>query len=594
MQKKFRIAAVLVLTILLSGCHLPFSKKEFTLPYFEKDPGTVMSLSAGAFDNAKSFNFESDFAISGKMDAGGIGRNENAKKFLSFLSGPIIAMLPGTADRTARVLGIEGVFEDGSAKKIAQAGTDIGGYAPSYGQEQRKFPFFKSNAIKFDLDITATGSVDNADMNNPKSETSLKLALGSPIDFDFNAAAKLIGKESYLRIGRIEELAQYEDMLGGRLTDVWWKFNQDELDKKMSELESDGTVPDDIKKQIPDFGEAKKKSEEMKAEIKRLASAHKLIKVEERFADEKIETIDCYHYRLGLNKENIEPLIIGIMDFLKKDFEGSEAENFAKISGSEEAKKIISSLKDAITKFSGEVWIGKKDFFPRKSSMDIDFDFSKIKFSGGEGSAPGVPIILTVSNRTLFRNFNQPADIQTPQDSKSAIEGIERYIIKPLLEAPVKSRDARRISDISQIQSALELYYNDFGSYPLKLDELTGSATGTVYFRKIPENPAPGGLPYGYAQKDNGKDYLLTYMLEAGEYDLPGGTTLCATMEGRNQSCTASSTDPAALDTDSDGLTDEAEKKYSTDPLDPDTDKDGFLDGAEVKNGYNPRGSGKL
>lgn len=76
-------------------------------------------------------------------------------------------------------------------------------------------------------------------------------------------------------------------------------------------------------------------------------------------------------------------------------------------------------------------------------------------------------------------------------------------------------------------------------------------------------------------------------------------------------------TPPPAVDTDSDGLTDDMEVSYGTDPLkadsdndnlmdgeevqtyqtDPlnfDTDGDGFSDGQEVKNGYNPKGSGKL
>lgn len=73
----------------------------------------------------------------------------------------------------------------------------------------------------------------------------------------------------------------------------------------------------------------------------------------------------------------------------------------------------------------------------------------------------------------------------------------------------------------------------------------------------------------------------------------------------------------AAIDSDSDGLSDEKEKElganplkpdtdndglfdgeevnfYKTDPLNPDTDGDRYLDGEEVKGGYNPKGSGQL
>jgi len=53
---------------------------------------------------------------------------------------------------------------------------------------------------------------------------------------------------------------------------------------------------------------------------------------------------------------------------------------------------------------------------------------------------------------------------------------------------------------------------------------------------------------------------------------------------------------PAVLlvDTDGDGLPDDAERRLGTDPTDPDTDGDGYDDGAEIRNGYNPLGSGTL
>ena len=54
-------------------------------------------------------------------------------------------------------------------------------------------------------------------------------------------------------------------------------------------------------------------------------------------------------------------------------------------------------------------------------------------------------------------------------------------------------------------------------------------------------------------------------------------------------------TDPFESDSDNDGLFDREEVKvYETDPLNPDTDGDGYLDGDEIEAGYDPKGSGKL
>ena len=54
-------------------------------------------------------------------------------------------------------------------------------------------------------------------------------------------------------------------------------------------------------------------------------------------------------------------------------------------------------------------------------------------------------------------------------------------------------------------------------------------------------------------------------------------------------------TDPSEPDSDGDNLFDREEARvYETDPLNPDTDSDGYLDGTEVSGGYNPKGAGRL
>ncbi|MCR4278451.1 MAG: Ig-like domain-containing protein, partial [bacterium] len=56
----------------------------------------------------------------------------------------------------------------------------------------------------------------------------------------------------------------------------------------------------------------------------------------------------------------------------------------------------------------------------------------------------------------------------------------------------------------------------------------------------------------------------------------------------------AQGTNPLKADTDNDGLTDGEEKIKGTDPLKADTDGDGFDDKTELDNGYNPNGPGTL
>lgn len=77
-----------------------------------------------------------------------------------------------------------------------------------------------------------------------------------------------------------------------------------------------------------------------------------------------------------------------------------------------------------------------------------------------------------------------------------AIIGILASIVLASLNtARVKSRDARRVADIKQIQLALELYFDSNRSYPTATDALkTGGFMPTV-----PTDPAGGGsVAYGY------------------------------------------------------------------------------------------------
>ncbi|MDD3102359.1 MAG: type II secretion system protein [Patescibacteria group bacterium] len=75
-----------------------------------------------------------------------------------------------------------------------------------------------------------------------------------------------------------------------------------------------------------------------------------------------------------------------------------------------------------------------------------------------------------------------------------------------LNQARAKARDARRVADVKQIQTALELYYMDKDKYPdapapTVLDgskclgnggfAAQGSCTAPIYMGLIPTNPAP-------------------------------------------------------------------------------------------------------
>jgi prepilin-type N-terminal cleavage/methylation domain-containing protein len=116
--------------------------------------------------------------------------------------------------------------------------------------------------------------------------------------------------------------------------------------------------------------------------------------------------------------------------------------------------------------------------------------------------------------------------------------------IVSLGSARAKARDARRISDIRQLQTAVELYHADQGFYPIEdstaitlgiadqTDILTNtgfesssSPTGTVTYMGI----VPGNLDipttiadYQYTTDASGFDYLISFELEGNVAGLTG------------------------------------------------------------------------
>jgi len=84
------------------------------------------------------------------------------------------------------------------------------------------------------------------------------------------------------------------------------------------------------------------------------------------------------------------------------------------------------------------------------------------------------------------------------------------------------NNDIKRVSDMRELYSALELYYNDFDSYPLKVTPGTAlSNGGTTYMAVIPSNPTPWnegicpspGSNYIYTPSATGASYSLTFCL---------------------------------------------------------------------------------
>ena len=76
-----------------------------------------------------------------------------------------------------------------------------------------------------------------------------------------------------------------------------------------------------------------------------------------------------------------------------------------------------------------------------------------------------------------------------------------------------RARDSRRISDLRQLQNALELCFTRNGEYPASLADLTSATVCNVGVTQIPVDPSDEST-YGYCRNAGNNRYVLGSVLE--------------------------------------------------------------------------------
>ncbi len=116
--------------------------------------------------------------------------------------------------------------------------------------------------------------------------------------------------------------------------------------------------------------------------------------------------------------------------------------------------------------------------------------------------------------------------------------------------ARVKARDAKRLSDVKQVQTALELYYTDNSKYPTQTEPIAlgqgnavclendaegwgASCANEAYMGLVPNDPKAGSA-YLYSSAD-GTSYEIKAVLEGEMGGLAEGSILATPSGIRNQ-----------------------------------------------------------
>ena len=260
-------------------------------------------------------------------------------------------------------------------------------------------------------------------------------------------------------------------------------------------------------------------------------------------------------------------------------------------------KRVYNFLTIDIIAAEADVWVDEESNYIYKeiiSSEQAHLFYHPDKKEKETDDLEGLEHVYKTSVEINFSRFNEDFDISLPPENKR-ISSEDLYKEKD--NKSELREDSKRISDIKQIQTALELYFVDNNKYPDNKPIVVIGESDIIclgkrgwgqsncqkpYLKNIPHT---SGLPYIYIL-DGRDNYYILFTLENDAGGLQAG--LNAAYAGGIKNIAE------YQDSDQDELPDEIEEIIGTDIGNSDSDNDGYMDGIEVKRGYNPLGQGRL
>lgn len=442
------------------------------------------------------------------------------------------------------------------------------------------------NAVISDTEQNKTYGIEFKSRYDLKSKENPQQESVVSISWNKNNAAtlltKLIDKILYIKI-EIPETSPLSSFIKNdfAIPDTWLSFDKESTQGVLDLFGSD-------------YAEELENRNAKTKQILTIVKQHKPFDITVLDTDDQSLGVSAYKYKLTLNRENYNTTLIQLIELIENPAKQKDLQQeFSAISDEDWA-----NIKD------GEfiVWVTKSDTIIKK--LEISHLLEK-------DSKMATTKIFSYGSFT-FVEIKDDVIIEKPLTSISVIDYYEEMSKKMMSEAKDKSNNAKIVSDIKSIQTALEIYYVDEGKYPNTTTELnlsneykicsaegfmqtSATCTGTMYMGKVPTDP--NGNNYTYQSLDEDQNYELKFYLSETTGPTKKGYNI-ATKNGIfdiDTYVTIQLTQPTqetnTADSDNDGLTDYEELvKYKTDPNKVDTDGDGYYDGLEVENGYNPNG----
>lgn len=294
------------------------------------------------------------------------------------------------------------------------------------------------------LALTASGFVDLSDASNPKIDLADKATVANNgQEYSANVDFKLQDKTGFTRY------------------DLSQSIKDSQLGKQLESLDTENYFGQWIKVITPDNSysadlDGIKKSVDDAQPYRDILKGNRFLSIKSFKGISKINGQWTAHYELQLDKDKFRTVIKDFMD-KSASSAGSSDETLRDFTN-----QVTDIFVDKLELKNYEVWVGLKDRELYKSTMTTN------------------AISLTKSANDIYEKFLQSSS-NPVQDSLDA--------------ARRKARDAKRVADVRQMASALELYYNDHNGYPAAVGGQPKALVGSIYISALPTSPAPAEAP---------------------------------------------------------------------------------------------------
>lgn len=262
------------------------------------------------------------------------------------------------------------------------------------------------------------------DLNNLKMATSFVVVPEGVFGFNGNLGIELrmLGKVIFVRLTDIPNLGLIDL---GSLKNQWVRLDFDAMAKQFS-----------TEDKIKEFEAQQKSVVDKFSQLRQAAITSGLFKVVSKLSSETIDNTSTYHYKIALEKEGIKKFFNQLSEIIP-EFKRTAAEQ----------TKFEDELNKLATLPEGEIWIGKKDYLPRKIYFESTMQPA--------GEAPPTKIAVTY----FISKFNKPVQVDIPEQSKSIEEFVAGITGGLGAEPNLPASDLNKDSDNDNLSDSLEAYY---------------------------------------------------------------------------------------------------------------------------------------